>query len=93
MIDDTMSHLNRLYAEETRKPPLGELVEAGFRDNLLYYPIGPPKSEARVIDLLFDVMFNVIYLSGNATLKKLRWSLEGSLRRRRKDRRQRPMQD
>jgi cullin 3 len=82
LIDDTMSQLNKVYAEETTKPPLGELVKAGFRDNLLYYPIGPPKPEARVIDLLFDVMFNVIYLSrtGQSVDKKLLRSCVGLLK-------------
>jgi cullin 3 len=82
MIDDIMMFLNRAYAEEMRKPPVFELVDAGFRDNLLYYPIGSPKSDARVIDILFDVMFNLISLSrnGQSVDKKLLRSCVGLLK-------------
>jgi cullin 3 len=82
MIDDVMMYVSRVYAVDTKKPLLGELVEASFRDNLLYYPVGSPKTEARVLDLLFDVMFKLISLSRNGQFvdKKLLRNCVGLLK-------------
>jgi cullin 3 len=79
---DIMMYLDRVYIQETRTDPLGELLEGSFRDNLLYYPIGSPKSEARVINLLFDVMFRLISLlrNGQCVDKKLMRSCVGLLK-------------
>ncbi|PMD13239.1 Cullin repeat-containing protein [Hyaloscypha hepaticicola] len=71
--EGAMMYMDRVYVSERTQPPLAYSLESSFRDNLLYHPIKLPKSETKVIDLLFDVMFNLISLSrsGHSVDKKL----------------------
>lgn len=83
MICDCLMVLDRIFVAETIGAlPIFELLMGSFRDHLLYYPIGPPKSEARVMDLLFDAMFKLISLSRNGQFvdKKLMRSCVGLLK-------------
>lgn len=82
MIQDLFVVVDRIYAVDNRRAPINELLEESFRDNLLYHPMESPKSEARAIDLLFDMMFKLISLlrNGHFVDKKLIRSCVGLLK-------------
>jgi cullin 3 len=72
MIESPLMYMDQNYTSE-RKESIFHTLENSFRDNLFYHPIKSPKSETKVIDLIFDVMFNLISFSrcGHSVEKKL----------------------
>jgi cullin 3 len=72
MAKDVVGNIYRID-EFKREESAYHSFECSFRDHLLYHPIQSPKSETKVIDLIFDVMFNLISFSrcGHSVDKKL----------------------